>query len=238
MTGVPSKKLPLSLQGQQLVWASSAQGGLQGVTELVRCERTQDVWLQDLQAELRVGHLSEDNHAFLHGRPTKVPGSWCARTQRPMCQENICYQLYKNASTATAILKYECPICHAERDTKRLVAVDADDPRCVEGFSMARGIFHTNGVKCHVNKLRAEQWARQRGQVIYYAVATDKVSSRALRPAEVLKCLTHMVQNYCGGPPAFPFIKVLQAISAWVDLMKHAQSTYLQFLPGDIPYNT
>jgi len=28
--------------------------------------------------------------------------------------------------------------------------------------------------------LRAEQWARQRGQVIYYAVATDKVSSRAL----------------------------------------------------------
>ena len=180
VTGVSSKKLPLSLQGQQLVWASSAQGGLQGVTELVRCERTQDVWLQDLQAELRVGHLSEDNHAFLHGRPTKVPGSWCARTQRPMCQENICYQLYKNGSTATAILKYECPICHAERDTKRLVAVDADDPRFVEGFSLARGIFHTNGVKCHVNKLRAEQWARQHGQIIYYAVATDKVSSRAL----------------------------------------------------------
>ena len=180
VTGVSSKKLPLSLQGQQLVWASSAQGGLQGVTELVRCERTQDVWLQDLQAELRVGHLSEDNHAFLHGRPTKVPGSWCARTQQPMCQENICYQLYKKASTATAILKYECPICRAERDTKRLVAVDADDPRFVEGFSMARGIFHTNGVKCHVNKLRAEQWARQHGQVVYYAVATDKVSSRAL----------------------------------------------------------
>ena len=180
MTGVSTKKLPLSLQGQQLVWASSAQGGLQGVTELVRCERTQDVWLQDLQAEFRVGRLSEDNHAFLHGRPTKVPGSWCARTQRPMCQENACYQLYKNASAATTILKYECPICRAERNTKRLVAVDANDPRFVEGFSMARGIFHTNGVKCHVNKLRAEQWARQQGQVIYYAVATDKVSSRAL----------------------------------------------------------
>ena len=181
VTGVSSKKLPLSLQGQQLVWAPSAQGGLQGVTELVRCERTQDVWLQDLQAELRVGRLSEDNHAFLHGRPTKVPGSWCARTQRPMCQENTCYQLHKNASTAITILKYECPICRAERNTKRLVAVDANDPRFVEGFSMARGIFHTNGVKCHVNKLRAEQWARQQGQVIYYAVATDKVSSRALR---------------------------------------------------------
>ena len=180
VTGVSSKKLPLSLQGQQLVWASSAQGGFQGVTELARCERTQDVWLQDLQAELRVGHLSEDNHAFLHGRPTKVPGSWCARTQRPMCQENTCYQLYKNASMATAILKYECPICRTERGTKRLVAVDGCDPRFVNGFCTARAIFHTNGVKCHVNKLRAEQWARQHGQVIYYAVAMDKVSSRAL----------------------------------------------------------
>ena len=79
-----------------------------------------------------------------------------------------------------AILKYECAICHSERESKRLVAVAPDDPRFAEDFSMARGIFHTNGVKCHVNKLRAEQWARQRGQVIYYAVATDKVSARAL----------------------------------------------------------
>ena len=180
VTGVPSKKLPLSLQGQQIVWASSVQGGLHGVSELIRCERTQDVWLQELQAELRVGRLSEDNHAFLHGRPTRVPGSWCATTQQPTCGENACYRLYKHGSTATTILKYECRICHAERETKRLVAVDPDDPRFAEGFSLARGIFHTNGVKCHVNKLRAEQWARQRGQVIYYAVATDKVSSRAL----------------------------------------------------------
>ena len=180
VTGVPSKKLPLSLQGQQIVWASSVQGGLHGVSELIRCERTQDVWLQELQAELRVGRLSEDNHAFLHGRPTRVPGSWCATTQQPTCGENACYRLYKHGSTATTILKYECRICHAERETKRLVAVDPDDPRFAEGFTLARGIFHTNGVKCHVNKLRAEQWARQRGQVIYYAVAMDKVSSRAL----------------------------------------------------------
>ena len=31
-----------------------------------------------------------------------------------------------------------------------------------------------------MNKLRAEHWARQRGQVVFYAIATDKVSSRAL----------------------------------------------------------
>ena len=126
-------------------------------------------WLQELQGELRVGRLSEDNHAFLHGRPTSVPGSWCTKTRQPTCGENTCYRLYKNGSTPAAILNYECATCRSERDSKRLVAVDPDDPRFAEGFSMARGFSIRTGVKCHVNKLRAEQWARQRGQVIYYA---------------------------------------------------------------------
>ena len=137
VTGVPSKKLPLSLQGQQIVWSSKVQGGLQGVTELTRCERTQDVWLQELQGELRIGCLSEDNHAFLHGQPTRVPGSWCARTQQPTCGENICYRLYKNGSTPAATRKYECAGCRVERESKRLVAVAPDDPRFAEGFSLA-----------------------------------------------------------------------------------------------------
>eukprot|EP00435_Cladocopium_sp_Y103_P027049 s236_g6.t1 len=154
--------------------------GLQGVTELVRCERTQDVWLQELQAELRIGHLRLLLVRFLHGRPTKVPGSWCTMTQQPTCGETLCHRLYKHGSTPATIRKYECAICRAERDSKRLVAVDAKDPRFTAAFSLARGIFHTNGVKCHVNKLRAEEWARKHGQVIHYAVATDKVSSRAL----------------------------------------------------------
>ena len=136
-----SKKLPLSLQGQQIVWLSSVQGGLQGVTELTRCERTQDVWLQELQGELRVGRLSEDNHAFLHGQPTRVPGSWCARTQQPTCGENICYRLYKNGSTPAAILKYECAGCRAERESKRLVAVAPDDPRFLPRVSAWPEVF-------------------------------------------------------------------------------------------------
>jgi len=52
-----------------------------------------------------------------------------------------CTRLYKHGSTATTILKYECRICRAERETKRLVAVDPDDPRFAEGFSLARGNF-------------------------------------------------------------------------------------------------
>ena len=115
-----------------------------------------------------------------HRTPIRRQPCIPTRPTHKSCGENICYRLYKNGSTPAAIRKYECAGCRAERESKRLVAVAPDDPRFAEGFSLARGIFHTNGVKCHVNKLRAEQWARQRGQVIYYAVATDKVSARAL----------------------------------------------------------
>ena len=44
--------------------------------------------------------------------------------------------------------------------------------------------------------------------------AKEQVMATNTCPKEVVQCPTHMVQNYCGGPP-FPFIKLLQAISAW-----------------------
>ena len=47
-------------QGQTLLWGSPT-AGMQGVTELVRCERTQDAWLAELQGQLRHGQLSDDN---------------------------------------------------------------------------------------------------------------------------------------------------------------------------------
>ena len=50
--------------------------GIQGVTELVECERTADGWLREVQDQIRNGNLSEDNHRFLHGKATNVPGSW------------------------------------------------------------------------------------------------------------------------------------------------------------------
>ena len=180
VTGISSKKLPLSLQGQQLVWASNTQGGVQGVTELTRCERTQDVWLQELQAELRHGRLSEDNHAFLHGKPTKVCGSWSTTTAQATCGQATCQRLSQYGSAPTTIQARECATCRTERASKQLVAIDPNDPR-FHDFELARALFHTNGVKCHANKQRAERWARTRKQRLYYAVATDRISSQALR---------------------------------------------------------
>ena len=75
MAGRKAYKRATGHYGQTLLWGG-ASPGMQGVTELVRCERTADAWLTEVQQQLRYGQLSNDNHAFLHGRPTSVPGSW------------------------------------------------------------------------------------------------------------------------------------------------------------------
>ena len=180
ITRVHSKKLPLTLQGQQLVWASAGDGGLQGVTELVQCERTQDKWLQELQAELRCGSLSKFNHAFLHGQPTTVPGSWLETQKRPTCGEVACEQLHAQSIAPRTIIQKECSTCQAERASRRLVASGPDDPRFANELARGHAIFSTNVVKCHVNRIRAEQWARLHGQRLYYAIAQDLASSQAL----------------------------------------------------------
>ena len=65
---------PNIAHGQSLVW-SGPRTGIQGVTDLEKCERTDDLWLTQVQNEFREGRLTEESHAFLHGYPTMNPGS-------------------------------------------------------------------------------------------------------------------------------------------------------------------
>ena len=69
ITKASNKKLALTIQGQELIWGYNGQG-IQGMTELVQCERNHDEWLQELQDQLRHGELSDENHDLLHGRMT------------------------------------------------------------------------------------------------------------------------------------------------------------------------
>ena len=69
-----------------------------------------------------------------------------------------------------------CATCRTERASKQLVAMSPADPR-FNDFELARVLFHTNGVKCHANKQRAECWARTHKQRLHYAIATDRISS-------------------------------------------------------------
>ncbi|CAK9098247.1 unnamed protein product [Durusdinium trenchii] len=172
---------------------------MQGVTELVRCERTGDTWLTEVQNQLRHGELSEDSHAFLHGNVTSVPGSW---TQgRPACGARACAALVgQNPDT---IRRHECARCAEERVSRQLVAHGPADPRFQEAFANATAIFATNDVKFHVNKRRALCWAAAHKVVAHIAVARDVASATVLQDktdlaAEKLQWLQRHDQE-CGG---------------------------------------
>ena len=66
------------------------------------------------------------------------------------------------------------------RKTAGRVLDDTLSP-CSPGLGEAKAVLATNAVNYHVNKLRALECARKRGQQVKYAIAKDTISSRALQ---------------------------------------------------------
>ena len=131
-------KLPHAAYGQRLVWGGPTEG-VQGVTELVRCERTQDAWLKEVQDQFRHGRLTAVTHAFLHGKATAVPGSW--HNGHASCGSRTCEALATDQVAPERILEEECKVCKSERRSKALVAATPQDPRLQNELKDATCIF-------------------------------------------------------------------------------------------------
>ena len=186
--------LPPVLHGQALLWGGG-QEGVQGVTELVECERCDDAWLKSVQEEFRRGALTEDTHAFLHGRDTSVPGSWlhgevgCGNARcralsdgGGVSQKEAVGARRQRSVTAKDIRRQECKERRDERERRRLVIAGPDDPRMHSAqFRCAPGVFPNNDVKYEVNKLRASQYARLHEKPMVYIPARDIPTPDALR---------------------------------------------------------
>ena len=200
LAGQLAAKTPLAAQGQNLIWGPKHEG-MQGVTELTRCERTADEWLADVQVELREGRLSANNHAFLHGQATSVPGSWCQ--QHLACCNANCQELMRLKRSPEEILLQECELCKSERKSRKLVATEATDPRFQGAFRLATTIFSTNDIKYHVNKVRARAWAAAAATPMHYAIARDTASSTVLqeKPHLLQEKVTWLQRHdqECGG---------------------------------------
>ena len=82
-----------------------------------------------MQQEFRENKLSVDNHAFLHGEPTNVPGSYV--NGQLTCNNEACKTLLsgKTPDKAQRILKGECIHCQNERQRRQLVVKDEKDER-------------------------------------------------------------------------------------------------------------
>ena len=155
--------------GQAILWGQG-DGSVQGITELTECVRTQDPWLLEVQTEMRGGNLSEDAWNFLHGRPTKVPGSWV--NGKVTCGNRDCLHAWQQR-------KEECSACQQERKDRHRVMNAPEDQRHREvHFLRAPAIFPNNDIKYEVNKARAQIFATETGQVLTWSIAKDKPSNK------------------------------------------------------------
>ena len=104
------------------------------MSELTICERhdNADDWLLEVQQEFRENKLSVDNHAFLHGQPTNVPGSYV--NGQLTCSEVVCRALLsdRQQDKAERIRQEECAHCKNERKRRKLVVTDEKDERLKE----------------------------------------------------------------------------------------------------------
>ncbi|MCS5585228.1 MAG: hypothetical protein NZ777_17185, partial [Pseudomonadales bacterium] len=185
---IPSKLVPgdvmkvesgTASRGLDLMWDYAEHECVQGLTELTRRFRCGDEWWNEVLDEIRTLQLSSDNHAFLHGLPTSVPGSWL--NGRAACQDPRCQRLC-GASWET-ILAQEChQICQAERATRRRVlpeearhALQADD------LEYTPAAVPNNDLRYEINKLRSELYAAKHKKQILWCPAKDQATTDALR---------------------------------------------------------
>jgi len=194
---------PTIAHGQSLFWGGGERG-IQGVTELQKCERTADLWLLSVQKEIRNGSLTEESHRFLHGLPTKVPGSWvdgrvsCGNARCARLVRSTAHQKSKSTSKELYIIAKECGKCKEERRSKHLVAVSANDPRFKEPkFAVAPAIFANNDVKYDANKKRASLYGEIKKSAITWSCAKDTPSAEAMqeRPDLMLQKLSWLQRH-------------------------------------------
>ena len=154
--------------------------------ELKEQMRCADAWWHEVLTELRQGDMSEDIHAFLHGKSTSVVGSWLKNLRdgsggpdpTKCTGDGAC--CINEDGTAD-----ECDGCATERSRRQRVV---DNPKTSpafksDKFQSAKVITANNDLKYDICKLRAMEFARRTKQDMTYVAAVDVAAD----PASVAK---------------------------------------------------
>ena len=178
---------PSAEHGLHIMWGKTDLS-FQGVTELSIPYRCRDIWYNEVLDQIRTLELSDDNHAFLHGNETTVPGSWVQG--RPNCGNAKCTTLvdqWKDLAQKRIPWKtrqaMECEICAQERKSKRRVLTTEEFQQTFAQKSMINVIcaVPNNDVRYEINKHRATLFAQLNNKQLLWCPAKDKVSLDALR---------------------------------------------------------
>ena len=82
-----------SIERMAAMFWTKDEDSLNSFCELTKERRCKDVWLSHVLKGARHGNLHDASYCFLHGFPTKHPGSWDPIQLRVACGEKTCAEL-------------------------------------------------------------------------------------------------------------------------------------------------
>ena len=173
-----------------MFWNREHPDALTGMIELVTSNRTRDPWLAAFLRECREGRQSWTMYCFIHGYPTRYPGSWLPvasedRAYTLQCGQDACYKLgdetWPEMNTHECIWQdmqlLECDICAESRAVRRRVLTQDDitaGRHRENAYVRAPYIVPFNMPRYHAMQLRAIEMANAEKKQILWAIAFDK----------------------------------------------------------------
>ena len=127
--------------------------------ELVEQIRCVDPWWNDVLQEFRIGQLTQNTHAYLHGKGTDTPGTWRAgkgidwgdsSDEYRGCRQAQCKDLI--GASWDIVHHRECKECKLERQRRTRVAAHKDRRLKADNFKAAIAIVANNDLKHQICK--------------------------------------------------------------------------------------
>lgn len=166
-------------------WHARDMDSIQNTTVLQEPMRSKDAWHNEVLQAARVGMETWEMYCFIHGLPTKNPGSWLPNLNAPTCGNRKCKDLANNvwpamwdASKSKDWLlrqNLECDICSKERKRRCCVA---DIAQCKqEPFATAPYVHPFRAPAYYAQQLRSLQFAKTKACRVLWVTAFDRVKS-------------------------------------------------------------
>jgi len=211
-----------------MLWEWNKPGfsnGIQRLFELTEPKRSStDKWLQLVLGQSRDGCQSWEVYCFVHGLPTRNPGSCLPGVDQPTCGDTLCSTLrerwdllWKKYRTPWSERQsMECEVCRAERRRRWCIISqpghDMADRYLHSVFAEAPLVHPFRSPTNHAQRLRALRFAREKESRLLWIVAYDKVVSReklsqkARSREATASWLTFDDRKTAGIPGFFPLV--------------------------------
>lgn len=182
---IPLKAYPSAgVNGIMAGFWSKSEDSINLFRELTTERRCKDPWLRHVLHGATHGTQSHEVYCFMHGLPTKHPGSFLPATGEMICGNSDCaalaakwtQQVLSASSSWEARRSQECAVCDVHRKRRcRVVGTSEMSPDMFSWrFIDAPFIHALNAPKQHASQRRAVHLASRQNRVLLWCVAEDK----------------------------------------------------------------